>query len=159
GRCRRGLTSMRPALSRPFCGMGSCCRLTRGPFARQSLDCCDSEPSMADELTAIPARIHGVLQLDTVIGAMRALPSATGQPTRTLLPVFRTYAEVVAEALAYALRLREVADSRLATEAARRARVVFCAELGFVGPFVERMLDEIADRPPAEHLLIGSRGI
>jgi F-type H+-transporting ATPase subunit gamma len=112
---------------------------------------------MADELTAIRARIHGVQQLDTVIGAMRGIASAHAQQSRTFLPGFRTYAEVVAQAIASALRLRNVAEPMPAT-AVRRARVVFCAEQGFVGPFAERILDEVADRPAAEHLLIGSRG-
>ena len=113
---------------------------------------------MADELTAIRGRIHGVQQLDTVIGAMRGIASAHAQQSRTLLPGFRTYAEVVAQAIASALRLRNAVDV-VPTTAVRRARVVFCAEQGFVGPFVERILDEVAERPSAEHLLIGSRGV
>lgn len=113
---------------------------------------------MADELTAIRARIHGVQQLDTVIGAMRGIASAHAQQSRTLLPGFRTYADVVAQAIASALRLRDVSQS-MPTAAVQRARVVFCAEQGFVGSFVERILDEVADCPPAELLLIGSRGV
>ena len=113
---------------------------------------------MADELTAIRARIHGVEQLDTVIGAMRGIASAHAQQSRTLLPGFRTYADVVAQAIASALRLRDVSQS-MPTAAVQRARVVFCAEQGFVGSFVERILDEVADCPPAELLLIGSRGV
>lgn len=112
---------------------------------------------MADDLGAVRARIHGVQQLDTVIGAMRGIAAAHAQQSRTLLPGFRAYAEVVAQAIASALRLRD--DAAVAqTSSVRRARVVFCAEQGFVGGFVERVMDEVARRAPADLLLIGSRG-
>ena len=112
---------------------------------------------MADELAAVRARIHGVEQLDTVIGTMRGIAAAHAQQSRALLPGFRTYAEVAARAIASALRLRdEVPWARPHGE--RSARVVFSAEQGFVGGFVERILDEVAARPPAVQLIIGSRG-
>jgi F-type H+-transporting ATPase subunit gamma len=111
---------------------------------------------MADDLAAVRTHIHGVQQLDTVIGAMRGIAAAHAQQSRTLLPGFRAYAEVVAQAIASALRLRDEAAA-VQTGSIRCARVVFCAEQGFVGGFVERVLDEIATRAPAELLLIGSR--
>ena len=103
---------------------------------------------MADELAATRARIHGVQQLDTVIGAMRGIAAAHAQQSRALLPGFLTYADLIAQAIASALRLRDDPPSAL-VRGTRRARVVFCVEQGFVGGFVERILDEVATRPPA----------
>ena len=51
---------------------------------------------MADDLAAVRTRIHGVRQLDTVIGAMRGIAAAHAQQSRLLLPGFRAYAEVIA---------------------------------------------------------------
>lgn len=112
---------------------------------------------MADDLASVRARIRGVQQLDTVIGAMRAIASAHALQSRGLLPGFRSYAEVIAQAIASGLRLRDsVAKAR--PEPAR-VRVVFAAEQGFVGGFVERILDEAMQGGAAELLLIGSRGL
>jgi F-type H+-transporting ATPase subunit gamma len=113
---------------------------------------------MADDLAATRARIHGVQQLDTVIGAMRGIAAAHAQQSRALLAGFLTYADLIAQAIASALRLRVDPPSAL-VRGTRRARVVFCVEQGFVGGFVERILDEVATRPPADQLLIGSRGL
>ena len=113
---------------------------------------------MAEGLAAVRARIHGVQQLDAVIGAMRVIAAAHAQQSRALLPGFRTYAEAIAKAIASALRVRNQAP--VPQRRVRRcARVVFCAEQGFVGGFVERMLSEVVKRPPAELLLIGSRAL
>jgi F-type H+-transporting ATPase subunit gamma len=111
---------------------------------------------MPESLDAVRARIHGVQQLDTVIGAMRGIALAHAQQSRILLPGVRAYAEAIAKAIASALRLRDLAT---VASGARQdcARVVFCAEQGFVGGFVEHMLDEVAKRSPADLLLIGSR--
>ena len=62
---------------------------------------------MADDLAAVRTRIHGMQQLDTVIGAMRGIAAAHAQQSRQLLPGFRAYAAVIAGAIASALRLRE----------------------------------------------------
>lgn len=112
---------------------------------------------MADELAAIRARIRGVRQLDTVIGTMRNIAAAHAQQSRTLLPGFRTYAEVISRAISSALRLHDGVPPG-PQHGARSARVVFAAEQGFVGGFVERVLDEVTARPPAVQLLVGSRG-
>ena len=111
---------------------------------------------MADELATVRARIRGVRQLDAVIGAMRGIAAAHAQQSRALLPGFRAYADVISEAIASALRLRDDMPAQRPRES-RQARVVFCAEQGFVGGFVERLWDEIAPRPPATLLLVGSR--
>jgi F-type H+-transporting ATPase subunit gamma len=117
---------------------------------------------MADDLATVRARIHGVQQLDTVIGAMRGIAATHAQQSRALLPGFRAYAGIIAGAIAQALRLRDadrpVGPSQPA--ATRQGRIVICAEQGFVGSFSEQVLDAALARPaPAELLLIGSRGI
>ena len=113
---------------------------------------------MAEGLAAVRARIHGVQQLDAVIGAMRGIAAAHTLQSRALLPGFRTYAEAITKAIASALRVRDQAAVPQRT-LRRCARVVFCAEQGFVGGFVERVLGEVMKRPPAELLLIGNRGL
>ena len=62
---------------------------------------------MAEDLAAVRARIRGVRQLDAVIGAMRGIAAAHAQQSRALLPGFRAYADVVTQAIAQALRLRD----------------------------------------------------
>jgi F-type H+-transporting ATPase subunit gamma len=113
---------------------------------------------MADDLAAVRGRIHGVQQLDTVIGAMRGIAAAHAQQSRALLPGFRAYADAIARGIASALRLRD-APPRVGGGEVRCARVVFSAEQGFAGEFVEHVLDVVSQRPSADLLLIGSRGL
>jgi len=113
---------------------------------------------MAEDLAAVRGRIRGVRQLDAVIGAMRGIAAAHAQQSRALLPGFRAYAEVVAQAIAQALRLRDD-DVRRGAGSDGTARIVFCAEQGFVGGFVEHVLEAAATRGPADVFLIGSRAL
>jgi F-type H+-transporting ATPase subunit gamma len=113
---------------------------------------------MADDLAGIRARIRGVRQLDAVIGAMRGIAAAHAQQSRALLPAFRDYAAVVAQAIAQALRLRQPDAARGAARGGGIARIVFCAEQGFVGGFAEHVLAACAARGPAAVFLAGSRG-
>jgi len=113
---------------------------------------------MAEDLAAVRGRIRGVRQLDAVIGAMRGIAAAHAQQSRALLPGFRAYADVVARAIAQALRLRDD-DVRRGVGNAGTARIVFCAEQGFVGGFVEHVLEAAAARGPADVFLIGSRAL
>jgi F-type H+-transporting ATPase subunit gamma len=113
---------------------------------------------MADDLATVRTRIHGVQQLDTVVGAMRGIAAAHAQQSRLLLPGFRAYAEVIAGAIASAVRLRDEAPPARSADA-RCARIVFGAEQGFVGGFAERILDDALGRGPADLFLIGSRGL
>jgi len=112
---------------------------------------------MAEALATVRARIRGVRQLDAVIGAMRGIAAAHAQQSRGLLPGMRAYAEVVAQAIAAALRLRD-ADARRGDGRDGTARIVFCAEQGFVGGFAEHVLAAAASRGPADVFLLGSRG-
>ena len=113
---------------------------------------------MADDLATVRTRIHGVRQLDTVVGAMRGIAAAHAQQSRQLLPGFRAYADVIAGAIASAARLRDEAPSARSADVPC-ARIVFGAEQGFVGGFAERILDDALGRGPAELFLIGSRGL
>lgn len=116
---------------------------------------------MADSLEAVRLRIHGVQQLDAVIGAMRNIAAAHAQQSRTLLPGFRAYAGVVAQAIGQALRLRgESPQVPVHRKHPRRALIVFCAEHGFAGSFSEHVLDSAGDTAGSADavLLIGSRG-
>jgi F-type H+-transporting ATPase subunit gamma len=114
---------------------------------------------MAEDLASVRARIRGVRQLDAVIGAMRGIAAAHAQQSRALLPGFHAYADVVAQAIAQALRLRDDDTHRAAGGASTVVRVVFCAEQGFVGGFAEHVLEAAAARGPGDVFLVGSRGL
>lgn len=113
---------------------------------------------MADSLGALRLRIHGVQQLDAVIGAMRNIAAAHAQQSRALLPGLRAYADVIGQAIAQALRLRdEGAHATAHRTRVCRAQILFCAEQGFAGNFSEHVLDSAGNAGPL--LLVGSRGI
>lgn len=113
---------------------------------------------MAEELAEVRARIRGVRQLDAVIGAMRGIAAAHAQQSKGLLPGARAYAEIVTQTIAQALRLQNI-DARRGGGPTGIARIVFCAEQGFVGGFAEQVLAAAASRGPAEVFLLGSRGV
>jgi F-type H+-transporting ATPase subunit gamma len=114
---------------------------------------------MAEDLAAVRAHIRGVQQLDAVIGAMRGIAAAHAQQSRALLPGFHAYAEVVAQAIAQAMRLRDDDARRVRGDAGTALRVVFCAEQGFVGGFAEHVLEAAVARGPGDVFLVGSRGL
>jgi F-type H+-transporting ATPase subunit gamma len=113
---------------------------------------------MVEDLATVRGRIRGVRQLDAVIGAMRGIAAAHAQQSRALLPGFGAYAEVIAQAIAQALRSRDD-DAHCGIGNAGTARIVFCAEQGFVGGFAEHVLEAAAARGPADSFLVGSRGL
>ncbi len=113
---------------------------------------------MAEDLAAVRSRIRGVRQLDVVIGAMRGIAAAHAKQSRELLPGARAYSGAVAQATAQALRLQD-ADVESNPRRGDLARIVFCAEQGFVGGFVEQVLAVAAGRSPADVFLLGSRGL
>ncbi len=113
---------------------------------------------MAEDLATIRSRIRGVRQLDAVIGAMRGIAAAHAQQSRELLPGVRAYSGAVAQVTAQALRLQD-ADAESNPGQGDLARIVFCAEQGFVGAFVEHVLAAAAARPPGDVFLLGSRGL
>ena len=117
---------------------------------------------MTDSLEAVRLRIHGVQQLDTVIGAMRGIAAAHAQQARALLPGYRAYADVIGQAIAQALRLRgEDGRAEGAGRTGKRlGRIVFCAEHGFAGAFSEHVIEAAdAGDAPVAMLLIGGRGM
>jgi len=113
---------------------------------------------MTEDLAAVRARIHGVQQLDAVIGAMRGIAAAYAQQSRELLPGVRAYSSVVGHGMAQALRLQD-GGVRSNDERGGFARIVFCAEQGFVGGFTEHVLAVAAAHPPADVFLLGTRGL
>jgi len=113
---------------------------------------------MTEDLATVRSRIRGVRQLDAVIGAMRGIAAAHAQQSRGLLPGVRNYSRVVAQVTAQVLRLRDV-DARSIPGHGDLARIVFCAEQGFVGGFAGHVLAAAAARAPADVFLLGSRGL
>ncbi|PZW39341.1 F-type H+-transporting ATPase subunit gamma [Humitalea rosea] len=115
---------------------------------------------MTGQLADVSARLGTVRQLDTVVGAMRGMAAARAQQSRNLLPAIRTYADVVAGALAQALRLLPAGLPDRTQPSGHGALVVFCAEQGFAGAFSEAVLDTLTGEPAAtEIFLIGARGV
>jgi F-type H+-transporting ATPase subunit gamma len=113
---------------------------------------------VTEPLADIANRIHGVHQLDAVVGAMRGIAATRAQQSRGLLPGIRSYADLIAQAIAQALRL--LPPYRAAPRvAAADALILFGAEGGFVGAFGDRMLEAARDVPTTTRLfLIGTRG-
>jgi len=113
---------------------------------------------MTEDLATVRSRIRGVRQLDTVIGAMRGIAAAHAQQSRELLPGVRAYSGAVVQVTAQALQLQD-ADAQSNPGQGDLARIVFSAEQGFVGGFVEHVLAASAARSPADVFLLGSRGL
>ena len=113
---------------------------------------------MTEDLATVRSRIRGVRQLDAVIGAMRGIAAAHAQQSRELLPGVRAYSGAVAQVTAQALQLQD-ADAESNPGQGDLARIVFSAEQGFVGGFVEHVLAASAARSPADVFLLGSRGL
>ncbi|MDJ0390508.1 F0F1 ATP synthase subunit gamma [Roseomonas sp. E05] len=114
---------------------------------------------MTGQLAEISARLGTVKQLDAVVGAMRGMAAARAQQGRNLLPAIRTYAGVVAQALAQALQLLPAGLAAAPVAPGQRGLIVFCAEQGFAGAFTERVLDMLLrEGGDSELFLIGSRG-
>lgn len=114
---------------------------------------------MTEPLADIANRIHGVHQLDAVVGAMRGIAATRAQQSRGLLTGIRSYADLIAQSIAQALRLLPPDGLSPAVVAGAGALILFAAEGGFVGAFGDRMLHATQDLPLATQLfLIGTRG-
>lgn len=113
---------------------------------------------MTDRLSDISARIQGVRQLGSVVGAMRGIAAARAQQARNQLVAVDSYARTIALAIGRALDFLPPAGAPKG-RAIRPALVVFCAELGFAGAFSERVLASIeGDLGRCELFLVGRRG-
>ena len=114
---------------------------------------------MTERLAEIGARIDGVRQLGTVVGAMRGIAAARVQQSRNQLAAVDAYQVTIATAIGRALAWI-TSDRPRAGRAVRPALVLFCAEQGFAGAFTERVLDAAgADLTGSELFLVGTRGI
>jgi len=115
---------------------------------------------MAERLGEVEARRASVAELGTVTDAMRSLAAVRLQQASSMLGGTRTYADVVAGALAQAVALSAAAPGRWpANGRGHTALVLFAPEHGFVGAFAERLVD-VALAAPADRALwvVGSRG-
>jgi F-type H+-transporting ATPase subunit gamma len=111
---------------------------------------------MTERLKEVEARIAGMRQLHSLVGAMRGIAAARAQQARAALAGTRAYTEIVADALADAYGL--VADGRTgAPPDGPAGLVVFGAEHGFAGAFSERVLAQ-SGRRAGPVFLVGSRG-
>lgn len=115
---------------------------------------------MTDRLPDVEARRASVEELGTVTDAMRSLAAVRLQQASAMLAGTRTYAEVVAGALAQAVALGRGAPGRWPSHngRGRPALVLFAPEHGFVGAFAERLVDAaLAEAPGAALWVVGSR--
>ena len=116
---------------------------------------------MTERLSEVEARRASIEELGAVTDAMRSLAAVRLQQASAMLAGTRTYAEVVAGALAQAVALRHGAPGRWPARngRGRPALVLFAPEHGFVGAFAERLADAALAAPPGHALwVVGSRG-
>ena len=114
---------------------------------------------MTEPLADIANRIHGVHQLDAVVGAMRGIAATRARQSRGLLAGIRSYADLIAQSIAQALRLLPPDASAPNVPARTNSLILFAAEGGFAGAFGDRMLEPTQDLPAVTKLfLIGTRG-
>jgi F-type H+-transporting ATPase subunit gamma len=114
---------------------------------------------MTEPLADIANRIHGVHQLDAVVAAMRGIAATRAQQSRGLLVGIQSYANLIAQAIAQALRLLPQDGSPPMAAQRTDALILFAAEGGFAGAFGDRMLAAAGDLPATTKLfLIGTRG-
>ncbi|MGE0418786.1 MAG: F0F1 ATP synthase subunit gamma [Acetobacteraceae bacterium] len=117
---------------------------------------------MTDRLSDIHARIDGILQLRSVVGAMRGIAAARAQQARAGLPAVDSFALTIASAIGRVLASRpDIGQDAAASGRGgpRPALILFCAEQGFAGAFSEKVLDAAAaDLSGSQVFLVGSRG-
>jgi len=118
---------------------------------------------MSDKLSAVQARIAGVHELETVVGAMRGIAAARSREARSRLEGIRACAEIVGAAIGAALSLepRNAATSNYAVGHAAHLMIIFCAEQGFVGSFNDHLAAAAIRATHAgitEYFVIGGRG-
>lgn len=93
-------------------------------------------------LAQIEARINSMHGLLEVIGAMRSIAGMRLQEAQRVLPAANRYAMTIADAIAATLSTQHAAVSSLETASQQHGLVVYGAEHGFVGDFIERLLSE-----------------
>lgn len=115
---------------------------------------------MAGRLSDAESRRASIAELGAVTDAMRSLAAVRLQQATAMLEGTRTYAGVIAEALARALPLLGDAATRWpAEEKGNAAVLLFAPEHGFVGAFAERLAEAALALPAPKALwVVGSRG-
>ena len=115
---------------------------------------------MAGRLSDAESRRASIAELGTVTDAMRSLAAVRLQQATSMLDGARTYAAVIAGALARAIPLLGDAAVRWpAEERGNAAVLLFAPEHGFVGTFADRLAEEALARPGFRALwVVGSRG-
>jgi F-type H+-transporting ATPase subunit gamma len=110
-------------------------------------------------LAAVEEHIAGVVQLGTVVGAMRGVAAARVQQARQVVEGVRSWTAIIEAALAEAVALLP-ADGAATRRRGHEVLVLLTAEHGFVGTLPERMLDAAAPDLSAGAVLycLGSRG-
>ena len=103
---------------------------------------------MAGRLSDAESRRASIAELGTVTDAMRSLAAVRLQQATSMLDGARTYAAVIAGALARAIPLLGDAAVRWpAEERGNAAVLLFAPEHGFVGTFADRVAEEALARP------------
>lgn len=114
---------------------------------------------MTERLAEVSARLSSVHQLDAVVTAMQQIAASRAQQSRGLLAGIEAYSQVVARAIAEALRL--MTGERDMPRHARRGAdglILFGAEQGFAGPFNDRLLEAVGkDAERSSLMVIGTR--
>jgi F-type H+-transporting ATPase subunit gamma len=102
------------------------------------------------------ARIDGIRQLGSVVRAMMGIAGARARTARAQIAAVDGFADTLKDAWRRTMTGLPVFA---VNPQVRPARIMFCAEQGFVGAFSERLLDAVADDlASADLFLIGSRG-
>ncbi len=99
---------------------------------------------MTERLADVSQRIGTARQLGAVVNAMRGIAGARAQQSRALLPAVRAFAEIAARAIGQARMLEAAGTTDASRTQAARGKpglLVFGAEQGFAGAFVEQVLD------------------
>lgn len=110
---------------------------------------------MTERLREVEARISGMQQLRSLVGAMRGIAAARTQQARAALTGTRAYSRIVAAALADAYTL--VRNGQIGIDGTVGI-IAFGAEHGFAGAFSERVLAS-AGRRAGPLFLVGSRAV
>ncbi|MGO4916140.1 F0F1 ATP synthase subunit gamma [Pseudogemmobacter sp. W21_MBD1_M6] len=114
---------------------------------------------MTVRLADISARLDGLRQLGSVVGAMTGIAAARARVARDHIAAVDSYAAAIAAAMG------QVTDPDTLTPPPasgtdRLALLVFCAEQGFAGAFSERIIASLPDdKDRTAIFLVGTRGI
>lgn len=113
---------------------------------------------MSDRLAEVGRRIATVRQLGAVVNAMRGIAGTRAQQGRVRLPAIRAYAATVAQAIGQARQFDLSSGRDAPVSRCKPGLIVFGAEQGFAGAFVEQVLNAAEAECAGAHLfLVGNR--